>query len=353
MANQVGSPLSRFRLESHKHDGTFEASLPYRNVQHTCLMGVQGQTFTCEIPFRNFPQVTQANLYPGKHELWFFDNLYSDTDPIFAGPLWSATPTSSSGTLNCSAQDPLTYIKKRLLKIFKSYSAKTATFMINDLIAYTNGIRALNLVVSIAVANSQTSSPFYLGAERNVIADLLDSLSKMDDGTDYYMRTLAGVHNLILYGGQIKPTQLKFALEYGGNLDGYSVDYNAQAIANDIDEIATNGVIQNVVNAGKKTEYDALYEIAEDTDQIISSEVTHTATTRLKDTQSTKVTPSLVTHKLTPMVDFDFGSQFLTIIDDWYTQVNQVIRAIGWQFTVGQGDKTTTVIYTKDTEGVT
>src|SRR5882757_9309864 len=94
MSAPIGYGSERFRLESHRHDGTFVAALPYRNIQSESFMGSQGCSLRGDIPFRGYSQVTPANLYAGIHELYLFDLAYSMQFPVFAGPIWDATPTS-------------------------------------------------------------------------------------------------------------------------------------------------------------------------------------------------------------------------------------------------------------------
>jgi hypothetical protein len=256
--------------------------------------------------------------------------------------------------LNFSAQDPLSYLAKRLLKAFKAYSSQRTDQMIVDLVAYANTQRTMNLITQVMAASGQTSTQTYLGSDRSRLADLIDSITKLNDKCDYYVRNVNGQHVLYIYGGQIKPAASKsFALEYGGNMNGYSVQYMASTLGNDVDFIGANGLIGNASSPTKQTEYDALYQTVEDSDQVVTSALINSSTQQLKDTKSTKVIPTLVTKTKTPIKDFDYGDQFTVAIDDWYVQVNQTGRVVGWQLTVGEGDDTTTVIYTKDTEGVT
>lgn len=353
MSAPLGSSNSRFTLESHDHAGKFVCQVPYRDLQGEWLLNEQGQNLRGSIPYRNYAQITPANLYAGKHELWLFDKNYSTTDPIFAGPVWDITAGSDAGTLNFSAQDPLSYLTKRLLKTFKSYSGQRSDQMMNNLITYVNSQRTMNLIASVVSTSAQTSSQVFLSSERNRISDLLESISNLNDSCDYYIRCINGQHTMFIYGGQIIPSAKTFALEYGGTLDGYSVQYMGTTLANDVDFIGTNGLIGNAVAAGKQTEYDALYQTVDTADQNITSALNQTANQRLRKYKSTKIIPTLVTRKLLPFIDFDFGSQFTVSINDWYVQVSQLIRVHGWQHTISQGDTSTIVIYTTDTASVT
>lgn len=355
MPAPIGTSASRFRLESHDHDGNFVAALPYQNLQGEWLLNAAGSQLRGQIPYRNYAQVTTANLYTGKHELWLYDSLVSTINPIFAGPVWDITAGSDTGTLSFSAQDALSYLAKRLLKAFRGFSAQRNDQMISNLITYVNSQRAMNLIAAVQTTSGQTSSQTYLASDRNQISDLLDSISQLDDKCDYFVRTdgQSKQHTLNIYGGQIIPTAKTYALDYGGNLDGYSTQYLGTGLANDFDIIGANGLIGNASAGAKQTEYDALYQEVDSSDQVTTVSLNNSAATALKDKKSTKVIPTLVTRKLVPIKDFDFGSQFLVSINDWYVQVVQTIRTTGWQLTVSQGDQTTTVIYTKDTEGVT
>lgn len=349
MTAPIGGGNERFRLESHRHDGTFVAALPYRNLQSESFMGSQGGSLRGEVPFRGYKQVTAANLYAGIHELWLYDLSYSTSNPIFSGPLWDATPSSSTGTVSVAAQDPLSYLVKRLLKVTKVYTAQQPADMMIDLFNYTNGIRATNITTSKITSNAQTVTQTYKAGERNKILDLFDSISAMGDGVDYYARG----NVLTFYGGLKNPSSSTKVLEYGGDLDGYSVQYNAEGICNDLDEISSdNGLIGHAADAGLQTTYDALYQESESSDLINITSLNNSAATRLKPQKQTLVIPSIVTKKYSPVMDFDFGDQFTIIIDDEYTQYNGLIRVKGWQITIGQGDNVTTVIYNNDTSAV-
>jgi len=349
---QIGSVDARFRLESHDHTGAYITSLPYRNLQGEWMLNDAGCQLRGEIPYRGFSNVTQANFYPAKHEVWLFDNKYSTTDPIFAGPVWDVTASSSSGTINFSSQDALSYLAKRRLRVSKNYNTMSPPDMMADLISYVVAQYSTNIAADVQQYGTGTDSQSFLSADRNKINDLLAALSTLRDKTDYYFRTLNGVHRLQLYGGQLKSRFATALLEYGGRLDGYSLQINAQTICNLYDAIGQSGLISSASDTAKQTEYGQLYCDADLVDQSISTSLAATAAAALKDIKSAKVLPSIVTRKLTPMVDFDFGSQFQIVVDDGWAQVNQTIRAIGWQLTIGQGDKTTTVIYSKDNEGV-
>lgn len=353
MSAPIGTSNSRFRLEAHDHNGLLTANLPYRNMQGEFMLGSAGAQWRCEIPHRGYAQVTRANLWEGKHELWLYDKLVDVNNPIFQGPVWDITPSSDSGVLSVSAQDSLSYLAKRRLGITKNYSAKPEAAM-QDLYNYLNSGDFVSSMTSCVIQSNGTKNvPSGTGwsiKDRPYIADAFSSLAAMGDGVDYFVRGAV----LNLYGGLIKPTAKPFALEYGGSLDGYSVQYNAQTIANTYETVNSVGRVGSATNAAKKTEYNQTYQTVEQGSELPSTQaLIDWSTTALKDTQSSKTIPSIITRTKIPIKDFDFGDQFIIVINDWYVQVNMIIRIVGWQLTVGQGDKTTSVIYTKDTEGVT
>lgn len=354
MATEIGAAASRFRLESHNHDGKYLTSLPYRNLQGEWMLGAQGHSLRGEIPYRGYAQVTPSNFYAGKHEVWLYDSLVSATDPIFAGPVWDATASSSGGTINFSAQCPLSHLAKQRYRQYKLYTSARPTTVMADLITYMNSIRATNIISTIAVANASTVATIqFLAADRLKLSEMLDNVAQLADGTDYYFTNVSGKHTLNLYGGYIKPSSSKmFALEYGGSMDGYSVQYNAQTIAADFEVIASNGLIGRATDTTKYTEYDFQYMDADTSELDNTADLNTAAAAKLKDTKNTKVIPSMVTRKLIPWKDFTFGDQFTVSVNDWYVNLQQLIRVTGWQLTIGQGDKTTTVLYTKDTDAV-
>jgi hypothetical protein len=157
----------------------------------------------------------------------------------------------------------------------------------------------------------------------------------------------------MFYGGKIAGDTKPFGLSWPGNMDGYSVQWNAQTLANDYDIVSDNGRVGNAVDTGSQTFYNALMQQVDQGSELTATpDLNDAAATALKDTKNAKIIPTVVTRKLTPMVDFDFGTKFRVDIDDWYAQVGMTVRTVGWQLTVSGGDKTTTVIYTKDTDAV-
>lgn len=341
----ISSSDARFTLETRDHNGQFVASMPYRNTQMEAFLGSQGSNFRCEIPYRSYKQVTPANLYPGIHELWFWDKEVPE-QPLFAGPLWDATPSSDSGVISVSANDYLSYLAKRALKVNRTFANAEPASMMKNLIDYTNGVYPTNILPFVASTSSGLATVTYKATDRGMISDLIDGISAMGSGVDYYMTG----QQLNLYGGRKKPSPGVQALEYGGALSGYSVQYNAQSIANDYDMIGSDGTIGNAVNTTLRNSYDMLYQEEDSgSDLTALASLNTAAASALKGTQATQVIPSIVTKKLSPLVDFDRGDQFAIVINDEYVQYNGLIRVVGWQLTVGQGDQFTVVIYTKDT----
>lgn len=345
----VSSSDARFRLEARDHLGNLRAVLPYRNMQMEAFMGDQGAQLRVEIPFKGYKQVNTGNLWPGEHELWFYDNEVVSGVPIFQGPLWSAVPSSSTGVISASAQCPLSYLAKRKLRSTVVYNGNQPADMIVNLVNSTNGIYDTHIVPSKHSSNAQVASATFKGSDRNLISDLLKSIAAMTDGVDYYMRG----YLLQVYGGLKKPAPGTQALEYGGLLSGYSLQVNAQTIANNVDIIGSNGIIGNADDPVSRSIYKQMYEIVDSNSDLTAiASLAQTASRELLANKGPVLTPSVVTKALAPVKDFDFGDQFRIKIDDEYVQFNGNVRVYGWQLTIGQGDQYTTVIYTSDSATV-
>ncbi len=354
MTAPISGSDSRFTLESHNHAGQFLAALPYRNIQMEMLLNERGHALRCEIPFRNYKQVTQANLYPGKHEIWLWDRNVSTVYPIWAGPLWEATISSSTGVISCSAQDPISYLAKRILYDNQTFVAQQPADMINTIMGIVNSVKTTYIVSSKITSNTSTASTVFKGKDNNIISDLIQTISLMADGTDYYVRHNGTSHILKIYGGKIKPTSSSFGIEYGGALNGYSLQYNAQPIGNDVTVANGNGVSSFATNPTNQTNYDAAYQIVERGSDLTSTVALATAAgTKLKVTAITKVIPTVTTRALTPIKDFDFGTQFTVVINDEYAQYSGLVRVVGWQQTIGSGDQISTNIYVNNLSEVT
>lgn len=356
MVAPLGSPNARFQLESHDHAGNFVASLPYRNLQAESFMNDQGHALRCEIPYKGYKQVTPDNLYPGQHELWLYDAKYSGTLPVWAGPLWSATPSSSTGILSCSAQDPLSYFTKRILKDDVAYAGFQPADIIINLVGITNALWSTNVTTAKDSSNAQTVALNLSSAIRAKFTDLFKQVAAMGDGVDYYTRPGQFGSVLHVAGGQKIPASPQTrALEYGGNLANYSFQYNAQTISNDEDVVGQNGVIGNATNLTKTAAYDMLYQTVTTGSALADiASLDNQAQLQLNVDQDTAVIPSVTVkgQALTPIKDFDFGDQFLLVVNDEYVQYNGLIRVVGWQITPSQGDSVTTVIYPNDLSSV-
>lgn len=356
MSAPIGSSSSRYRLESHNPDGSFAASLPYKNIQFEEFMNNQGQSLRCQIPYRN-RNITPDNFRPidptgGGHEIWLYDHLVSDTAPVFAGPVWSITASSGDGWLAVSAQDALSYLAKRVLVVDKNYDSQPPYAIIQDVIVATNAIEHININNSPQSANAgNVGSLRYIGTDLNNIADILKAMETPIDGTDYYMRCDGTIHQLLIYGGQKKPTRQTRTLEYGGDLANYSVQYNSQSAANLVYVVGSNGIIGQAIGPISST--NLYYSVDRSSDITDVTTLNAAAAVELKLTNAILTTPSIVTKTLVPILDFDLGDQFGIVIDDDYVQYDKTIRAVGWQQTIAQSDDTTVVIYTNDLNSVT
>lgn len=356
MVSPVGSAFGRFQLESHDHAGNFVAALPYQNIQCESFMNDQGHSLRCSIPYKGYKQVVPENLYPGQHELWLYDLKYSPTLPVWAGPLWAATPSSGTGVISVSAQDPLSYTAKRISKTDYAFVGAQPADIIARFIDDMNNDWGMN------VSHVKDSSNFtgvdisFPAISRSKYADLIKQVAALADGTDYYTRpgTTGSVFHIA--GGQKIPSApLPKALEYGGNLANYSFQYNAQTLSNDEDILGQDSLIGNATDTVAEAAYDMLYQTATSGSQLDDqTSLDNAAALQLAVDKNTQVIPSITVkgQAFTPIKDFDFGDQFLLVVNDEYVQYNGLIRVVGWQITISQGDSITTVIYPNDLSSV-
>lgn len=366
MVAPIGGPDARFMLESHDKLGNFVAALPYRNLQSTAFMNDQGASLNCDIPYREYSQVTTDNLWAGLHELWFYDLDYSSVLPVFAGPLWVATPSSSTGVIACQAQDPLSYFAKRTNTIGNAGDIVVPTNTPADIMQLVLGTAnsEANMYVNASVDSENAST---VGAQKwpanqgTFYTDIFKQIAAWADGTDYYVRCNGNntnwpttyPHTMHIFGGQKKPTVNPRALEYGGALSNHSTQYNAQTLANREVFIGTNGLVGLATDATSVTKYQMVLEKVTSSDLTTQANLNAAAATALKGDKDTQTIPSITTKAIAPIKDFDFGDQFTVVIDDWYVQYSGLIRVVGWQITVAQGDSFTTVIYPNDLSAVT
>jgi len=327
------------------------AQVPYRNLQGETFLRKSHQ-IRGEIPFREYLNILPASVYPGKHELWLIDQVTLNV--LFAGPMIDGTAGSDSGVISFSCQDPQAYLAKRFLKTTKTYVAQQGADIMVDLIAYVNSIRSTNIATNKVSSNATTANVVYTAASRQAIVDLIADAAGYGDGTDYYFRSSGTTHTLNLYGGLLRPTVNPRAWEYGGVLQSYSLQINGAAIANDVDVVGSNGLVGNATDATSISNNNALYQdVITGSNLTAQTDLTNAAALQLKSSKNVLQVPSVVVKDLVPMKDFDLGDQFQVVIDDGWAQFNQVVRIVGWQMTVGQGDNITTVVYINNLDEVT
>lgn len=341
---------SRFELAAYDHNGEITAVVPYNNIQGESFLNKPHQ-LRCNIPYRAYSWLTPETLYPGMHELFLFDN--EAPNPLFAGPIWTAIADSSSGVLNVSAQCPLSYLAKRTVQSDRVFTAEAPANIIADLITYVNAQRATNIGSFVATVNASVMSQTWKGVDSDTILDIITNLLTMLDGTDIFSRSVVGGHTINIYGGKLNPTVSPRAWEYGGVLKQFTLQVDASTITNDYKFYGSNGLFGAASNPTKQAEYDALYSTADrNSDLVNQAALTASATTNLQGLVDPSQLPTIVVKDKFPQVDFDFGDQFTIAINDGWAQYNDLIRIVGWQYTIGQQDNVTTNIYTNDTSEV-
>jgi hypothetical protein len=359
----VSTPDSRFVLEVMDHAGNFVAQVPYRNLQGETFLSSGGNikphALRGEIPYHGYG-ITPAMFYPGSHELWLRDmqNLTAaQPNVLFAGPVVDATAGSGTGVIAFSAQDPFYYMAKRLLLTSKTYAAQPADMLV-DLITYLNSVRSTNLSSNKVTSNATTHNLTLPALDLIVLADLVDQMCSIGDGTDVYWRSSysgsAGVHALQIYGGKKAPAAGTKAWEYGGALKSYSLQVNAAGMSNDLRVRGQGNLVGHATDATSQANYNALYQTV-DSGSSLSAQASldASAATQIKNTKNPILVPTVVVKGYDPVADFDLGDQFTLVIDDDWAQYNAVIRVVGWQMTIGAGDRVTTNIYVNNLDEVT
>lgn len=354
----------RFTFETHLPNGQYCATLPYKNAQGEFQLGSSGAQMRVEIMHRGYPQINYSTLYPGMHDLWIYDSKYSAwlaslgsaDGPMFMGRIWDVTASSSTGTLSLSAQDGISELTKRDLRVNKAYSSSPESAML-DLFNYTNGVRALRGFTCFidAAAGGGVGKIAYTGTDGRSIGALWGEISALGNGVEYFIRPLNGTKRISLNGGLIKPAGNKspVLLEYGSSsLGQYALQITAQPIVNDLRLISSGNLVGGAVDTTLQTTYDSLFQgDVNNSPQSSVTDLNNSAAALIKGVKNPKNIPTIVT-RATPMVDFDFGTQFQIKLNDGWVAYNDYIRVVGWQLTIGANDATTCVIYTNDITAV-
>lgn len=335
--------VASFRLESHLRDGTYLATLPYRNIQGEWWRNKPKQ-LRFELPLYH-PAVTRSNVDPGKTEIQLFRN----NTKIFTGPLWDVTASSGDAKLSCTCEGLESYLGLRRLDSDLRYSNQAGQTIMWDLInrAQTGTDAALYFTQGTLQA-CPSRSVTYLKSDMNFFDDITSKFA--DDSTLGFDWEIDVDRKLqIWYPRPQVPSRSR--LVYKQSITGYSVQAQGKWEANDIAYQGAEGIRSDpVIDTAKRAEY-GLRQLADnDRDVVLAATCTQRAQRLLTLHRDIQETPSITLRsEVNPFEgDIWFGQTAQVVIDDAWTQYNETMRLDGFQLSVGKQGNESVVLYMTD-----
>lgn len=336
-------------MESWTRGGQYLATLPYRNMQGEFWWN-QPKQLRFELPLHH-PAITRTNVDPGKTEIRLFrDNVHK-----YTGPLWNATASSHDAKITCDSMSLESYLQVRRNDQDLRYSAQGGHLIMWDLInrAQTGTDAALGFVQgTLQAAPNRTIS--YLKNDTKMFDELTNDLAAdTDTGFDWEIDHLRRLQ--IYYP---RPSSVsKARLEWGGVVTGYSVQVQGLYEANNIVVKGDEKIMSTVVvDTAKRAEYGLRQYTEQNSGMKTVAAANDYASRLLRLRRDVRETPQVALRS--PVVnpfdgDIYMGQTAPVIIDDGWTQFNEIMRCDGFQFTIGKHGSEIIVLYMTDLREVT
>ena len=338
--------MADYRLETRRRDGTYLATLEYRNLQGEIYKNSKWPTIRWDMSLESVRrQLTQNELLPGLTEAW----LYRDDVLIFAGPIWDGNISTKENKFSCVAEGLASYFDRR--RIVGDYDSSAplgqqAWNLINASQAQSFG--GLGITLGATVPGAAPSARFkWKNDELVMITDALADLSEGDNGFDWeitpdrkfyaYYPRLSGKANA--------------RLEYGGNIKNYAVDINGKYMGNNVviqgAEKATSIVAADSTSLNK---YGLRHYVESNTGLKTQAQLDAFAGQRLALRREIRMIPQLtVSADVNPFRgDIGFGQVVRTVIVDGWVNLDIDMRCSGFQFTVDDHGGESFVLFLND-----
>lgn len=333
-----------WRLESREMDGTYLAPIKFRNLQGEFYMNRKQIRF--EIPLSS-SRLNYTTFFPRKHEIWGYRN----DELVFAGPLWDVTASSKENKLSCYAAGIESYFDTRLASVVdRAYSNTLGNIcwqLINSTQALTNG----NVLVTrgLAVPGYAPSMTWkYSWKELATLTDVHNELADSDIGFDWEI-TPQRVYNQ--YWPRIMSNS-NTRLEYGGNVTSFSLQAMGKYEANTVIVKGAEGIVSSwAIDTTKRSEFGLSHYSASETSIKSQALLNAHAAMLLKLRRDARMVPSLTMRSdvINPFAgDIKYGQIAPVVIDHYWAQVNQPMRLMGFQITVGKQGNETFNLYLSD-----
>lgn len=335
--------MAEYRMESRLRDGTYLATLPYRNLQFEVGFN-KPYTARFDLPLYH-NSITWETLHPGLHEIW----LWRNGTVIKKGPLWDATPSSNEANIACMFADIMDYLDVRLI-IASEYSVidqvNIAWGLIDDSQNATGGdLGIIQGTLNTGITRSATWTTF----DNKYILEALVDFQEMTDGFDFNIDPATRAFNAY-YPRPQRDNSLR--LEYPTSIRKYSVQFMGKYLRNRVVVTATDPTFTTAIDTTSRTTY-GLRDYADSYRDAATVSDLDDYASKIRDKRAeVKNYPTLVIN--TDQIDiFDsnviqYGDLVQVVISDGYVNIDAQYRYITAQVTVDKQGIETVVLYLQD-----
>ncbi|MFF7361076.1 hypothetical protein [Streptomyces sp. NPDC008125] len=212
-------------LQVDMKSGNVVNSLPVTGISYADTLNGAG---TCAVGMP-LDAADPATLQPGSSGLV----VTRDGQPVWGGPVWTATADLAAGTLALSASGWHSYYAGRVLHDGYNRTADQA-LLLSDWFALCNKDGGIDTDTSKLTTTGRVRARTWTQYELKVVADAISELAEEDGGFNFryetYWRSATRVGNRALksgFGGSSFP----FVLTHGVNCDVTQVSYDSAAMA--------------------------------------------------------------------------------------------------------------------------
>lgn len=335
--------MADYRIESRLRDGTYIASLPFRNLQYE--MGFNkpyGIRF--DLPLYH-DAVQPSTLAPALHEIWVWRNGVAVT----GGPLWDVSAASDGATISCGAQSLEDYFDVRLVGD-QAYSVVDQTAIAWGLINTSQGLTGGALgIVSGTLGTGITRSATWRKFDNKYVLEAIQDMSEMTSGFDFKIDFSTRAFNAYYPRPQ---RNNNLTLIYPTHIRRYNVQYLGKYMRNSVNVAGVDPNYQTAIDTTSRTTY-GLREYADSyrDAQLVTDLAAYAG--KVRDIRKdVKNYPTCVLNA--DIIDiFDtsiikFGDLVAVNIQDGYVNINQTMRYAAAQISVDKQGSETVVIYLQD-----
>jgi len=328
-------------MESHSLSGAYLATLPFRNLQGEQFLTKPDQ-YRWDLPLHH-PNITRATFFPGKTEMWLWRNGVK----VFAGPVWDATASSQSQTIDCAAEGLESYFDVRRISAdvtIVGTLADIAWQLIADSQAMTDG----NLYITRGTTGSTISSTAKYAAKEGMY--ILDAINDLSASGDFDFEITADrVFNITCPRGESRAPE---RLEFGGNVTRYSDTLMGKFEANDIlVKGPDTWVSQPTIDTAKRSEY-GLRQYVDSNTSLKTQDLLNGYSERILNLRrDPREVPQIGVRSeiVNPLEGhISLGQITRLVIDDGWVQYDQDMRLTGFQVSVEKNASETFVLYLSD-----